>query len=119
LEELTCSTISLDADGFVFNVPANWYILLYDKETAKIDNIQVGDISNGDFTAFTCGHKAKPNAIPIRAVDYVSSFTHIVPHINKHQMLCHAIDADRWVCLARSDNYNRVFKHIAVGDLFY
>lgn len=120
IEEIVSASVQLEVEGFRFFVPAAWYILVADKETAMIDAIRVSDVSCNEFTAFVYGPtRSKADCLPVRAVDYAPSHTNVGPSIHKNEMLCHPIDPSRWVCIGPSDPYSRYLKNSAISDFLY
>lgn len=120
IEEIVSSSIQLDVGGSRFFVPATWFILVADKETAMIDAVRVSDVSCNEFTAFVYGpNRSKADCVPVRAVDYAASHVNVGPSIHKNEMLCHPIDNQRWVCVGPSDPYSRYLKNTAISDFLY
>lgn len=118
LEEVSCPTLTLVADGHAINVPANWNVLIYDGTTGDIDIVPVAWIGHKDFTAFAYGvNKTLPRPAPLRLVDYTPYATTVAPALNKHQMLCHPIGVDSWICLSPNDGYAKYLKNTSMGDL--
>ena len=118
LEEIQCPSVLVEIRGFRFPLPANWNILIYDKETSQLDVVEISEASGREFTAMVYGpRKASVVAGPITVLDYQYEFTNIAPALNKHQMLCHPIGPDEWVNVAPSDTYNKYLKNLIVGDL--
>lgn len=118
LEETICPSIELMIKGFQFILPANWNILVYDRETAQLDVVELAEAAGREFTAFTYGPlKTAPSPALITVTNYFIEHKNVGPSLNKHQMLCHPIDRDEWVCVSPSDTYNKYLKNIIVGDL--
>ena len=117
-EEINCSTIQIQIQGFEFLLPSNWNMLVYDQETYQIDTVTVANLAGKEFTAMIYGPKL--NAVypgKVTVMDYKPLHCHVVPSLNKHQMLCHPIGADVWINVAPSDGYNKYLKEKFVGDL--
>ncbi len=53
LEETTGAAIKIRINGSEFWVPASWYILVADTETAQIDTISIQDCTKKKHTAFS------------------------------------------------------------------
>lgn len=118
LEEVVCPSIRLMVKGFEFVLPANWNILVYDRETAQMDVVELADAAGRQFTAFTYGPtKTQPSPEIITVTNYYIEYKNVGPSLNKHQMLCHPIGPEEWVCVSPSDTYNKYLKDIIVGDL--
>lgn len=118
LEEVICPSIQLMIRGFQFVLPANWNILVYDRDTAQLDVVELADAAGREFTAFTYGPtKTKPDPALITVTNYFVEHKNIGPSLNKHQMLCHPVGQDEWVCVSPADSYNKYLRDIIVGDL--
>lgn len=118
LEEVVCPSIQLMVQGFEFVLPANWNILVYDRDTAQLDVVELADAAGREFTAMLYGpKKTKPEAALITVTNYHVEHKNVGPSLNKHQMLCHPVGPEEWVCVSPSDAYNKYLKDIIVGDL--
>ncbi len=118
LEEITTPVIAFNVDGYVIEAPADWNILIYSEETSQLDIIEVSELSRGNFSAFLMDHKLnRVSRNTINVVDYNSYGTVHVPTMNKNFMLCHTAGPQHWVCIAPTDNYIKLLKDCAVGDI--
>ena len=118
LEEVTCPSIQLLVKGFEFILPANWNVLVYDRETAQLDVVELAETAGREFTALTYGpKKSAPSPAIVTVTNYFVERRNVGPSLNKHQMLCHPIGPDEWISVAPSDCYNKYLKDIIVGDL--
>lgn len=120
IEETTSASIMLDVCGYRFYVPATWFILVADKETAMVDAVRVSDVSCSDFTAMVYGpNRSKAECVRVRAIDYSPLHTNVAPSLHKNEMLCHPIDIDAWICISPTDPYSRFLKNAAISDFLY
>lgn len=120
IEEVVSPSIELDVSGFRFYVPASWYILVADKDTAMVDAVRASDISCNDFTALVYGpNKSKADCLSIRAVNYRQNHPTVGPSLHKNEMLCHPIDSNSWICIGSSDPYSRYLKRCSISDFLY
>ena len=118
VEETICPAIQLLVNGFEFMLPANWNILVFDRDTVQLDVIELSEVAGRQFTAFTYGPaKSHPSPMIVTVTDYKVEHRHVGPSLNKHQMLCHPVGPEEWVCVGHSDVYNKYLKDITVGDL--
>jgi hypothetical protein len=118
LEEIVCSTVTVQIGGFRFDVPANWNLLVWSEETHELDCVEVNEMGGKDFTAFVFGPcKKTPLPMICTVVDYKRESTNIIPSIGKHQMICHPISDSEWVSLTPSDAYNKYLKNNIVADI--
>jgi hypothetical protein len=118
LEEITCSSITLQVMGFDFTLPSSWFVLVYDEETTQIDVVQVSDLAGAEFTALLYGpkqNKAQPAKITV--MDYHNQYRNIGPSLNKHQMLCHPVSPGSWINVSSTDVYNKYLKDMALADI--
>lgn len=118
LEQIVCPSLQVQILGFEFVVPANWNILVYDRETCQLDTVEIAEAAGREFTSLVYG-PTKSRAIPgeITVTNYFLEHVNVGPTLNKHQMLCHPIGPDIWVNIAPSDTYNKYLKDQSVGDL--
>ena len=118
LEEITCSSITLEIFGFEFTLPSNWYVLIYDEETTQVDVVQVSELAGSEFNALIYGPKmTKPSPGKIRVVDYHAQFPNVGPSLNKHQMLCHPVASNAWISVSSTDVYNKYLKDVVLADI--
>ncbi len=118
LEETITPVIQLMCNGFRFNLPASWNILVYDRDTAQLDVVQLSDCAGREFTAMSYGPKRTyPSPYVITVTDYIVEQKIVGPSLLKHQMLCHPIGYDEWVTVSPTDTYNKYLKNLIVGDL--
>lgn len=118
LEEHVTPILVLQIFGYAVEVPANWNILVYSKETSQLDIAEISEVSRGHFTAFVLDHKKNTN-LPgyISVIEYQARGTIQTPSLNKSQMLCHHLGPDRWICISPIDNYNKYLRDAAIGDI--
>jgi hypothetical protein len=118
LEQVVCPSLQVQVLGFEFIIPANWNILVYDRETCQLDTIEVAEAAGRQFNSLVYGPQ-KSRAIPgqITITNYYLEYVNVGPTLNKHQMLCHPIGPDVWVNVAPSDTYNKYLKDLTLGDI--
>ena len=118
LEEVICPSLLLRVNGFEFVLPANWNILIYDRETSQLDTLALKEACGKEFTALVYGpNKTQHSAGVITVVDYFVEYKNIGPLLTKQQMLCHPIGPDEWINASPSDAFNKYLKDRSVGDL--
>lgn len=117
LEEITAPTFTINLDGFSFDVPASWNVLIYDAETMQIDSVELGNAAGKDFSAFVYGPVQNHHSgQKIVITGYKPVSKSVAPLLNKHQMLCHPISPIHWVCITPHD-VQKHLKHVYVGNL--
>lgn len=118
LEEVICPTMELQINGFVFEVPASWNILVFDTDTTQLDIIELSEAAGREFTALVYGPtKSYPSPGRVIVTNYFVEHKHVSPSLNKHQMLCHPISATEWINISPSDSFNKYVKNKTVGDI--
>ena len=118
LEEMIVPVMEVMIDGFKFVLPATWNMLVVDDDTYQIDVTPIEDLAGKQFNAMVYGpHMTNGKLAVVTVTDYSPSFMIVGPALNKHQMLCHPISAESWVCVAPSDSYNKYLKNCTMGDL--
>lgn len=118
LEQVVCPSLQIQIMGFEFIVPANWNILVYDRETCQLDTVELAEAAGREFTSLVYGptqSRIAPGIITV--TNYHMEYCNVGPTLNKHQMLCHPIGPDIWVNVAPSDTYNKYLKDQSVGDI--
>lgn len=118
LEEIVGPSIQILINGFQFILPANWNILVCDPESMQLDVIEVAEVAGKEFSAMLYGpNHSMVQTATIAATDYFPSYANIGPSLNKHQMLCHPVAPETWICISPSDTYNKYLKDLVSGDL--
>lgn len=118
LEEVSCTTLQLTTNGFSFNIPSHWYVLIYDPETCQLDAISLAESAGRDFKAFVFGPKKTViSNTTVSITDYYSNKISVYPSIPKGGMLCHPISIDSWIMLSPVDVYNKYLKNIDISDI--
>lgn len=118
LEEITTPVIAFNIGGYVVEAPADWNILIYSPDTSQIDIIEVSELTRGGFSAFLFDHKHnKVTKNVVTVVDYNTYGTIHTPTMNKNAMLCHTVGPQHWICISPTDNYTKLLKDCAVGDI--
>lgn len=118
LEEIIAPTIELNINGFKFPLPASWNILVVDQETNQLDIVLLKKIAGKDFYAFAYGpNKSRHDWVHVSVSNYYPSKHNVGPSLQKHQMLCHPIDAETWINVSPSDGYNKYLKNKVAGDI--
>lgn len=118
LEEMVCPAVEVMIRGFKFLLPANWNMLVVDDDTYQLDVVEIADLAGKEFTALVYGPNMSNGELAVVTVtDYIPSATLVGPFLSKHQMLCHPISPEAWVCVAPSDSYNKYLKELVMGDI--
>lgn len=118
VEEVICPSMQLRINGFEFILPANWTVLVYDRETSQLDVVQLSETAGREFTALVYGpNKPYPTPATITVVNYFIEHKNVSPSLNKHLMLCLPISGDEWINVSPSDGFNKYLKDTTVGDL--
>lgn len=118
LEQIDCPTFTVSIQGFEFQLPTNWNILVVDDESMVLDVVELSEAAGRLFKAMVYGptmSMAKTEEITVKG--YAPSYPNVGPALNKHQMLCHPVAPGSWVCISPSDTYNKYLKDKVVGDL--
>jgi hypothetical protein len=117
IEETICSSVLVCINGFEFVAPANWHILVYDRETSQLDAIDIASASGHEFTALVYGPRcSRPSPGVITVHEYYPEYKNVGPSLTKTQMLCHPISPIEWISMGPTDNYKHL-RDIIVGDL--
>jgi hypothetical protein len=117
LEEITSPMFVLTMYDFDFMVPSNWNILIYDRETAQVDVIEIATAAGKEFSALVYGPKTlHAESQTIRVTGYHPVNRVVAPLMNKHQMLCHPVNPDYWVCVT-PHNVQKITKNVLLGDI--
>ena len=118
LEESWCPCLTVEVEGYMFQIPAKWNVLIVDPDTSQLDLVEFERFSCESFKV-AIYNEARHLIYPasIKVVDY-SSEEHVVnPALNRHHMLCHPVATKKWICLAPNDSYNKFLRQTVIGDL--
>jgi hypothetical protein len=118
LEEIHTPTLTFTIGKATIVAPADWNILVYSQDTYQIDIVEIQDLTRGGYSAFLMDHKLnRITKNDVTVVDYHTYGKIHVPTMNKNVMLCIAVGPDHWICMAPTDNYMKLLKDCAVGDI--
>jgi hypothetical protein len=117
-EEIISPAVELKIEDFKFVIPTSWNILIVGDDTCQLDIVEVSKALGKNFNAFVYGNNnASFNCSQIQATNYFPSMCSVSPLLTKHQLLCHPVAPDKWVCITPFDIYNKYLKGMLVGDL--
>lgn len=120
LEEHITPILVFKIMGYAFEIPADWNIMIYSKDTSQLDIAEASEICRGDFSSLVYDHQ-KDRVVegPVHVIDYKPREYIHVPSLNKTQMLCHALGPKHWICISPTDNYNKYLKNAVLGDIIH
>jgi hypothetical protein len=117
LMEIECPIITLKFNNLVFDLPTNWFMLIYDEETTMLDVVKVSDMVGKGHTAFVYGnYETRVTSTPLTVIDYSPRKVVALPSLTKKQMLCHPISDSKWICIGITDVFAKTVKDLSVGD---
>lgn len=125
LEETTGPTVRLLIEGFEFDVPTSWSILITDGETYAVDTVSVAALAGNPFKAviFT-PTDTNVRTADISVIDYNEKTSVIHPLIQKGQMMCHPVGPRttngkkaELCCIIGPYDLQRYITDLAVGDI--
>lgn len=125
LEETTGPTVRLLIDGFEFDVPTSWHMLITDGDTYSIDSVSVTALAGNPFKAVLFSPTdTNVHIADIGVIDYHTTGAEIHPLIPKGQMMCHPIGTKTFngktielCCILGPYDLQRYLNNLAVGDL--
>lgn len=105
LEETTGPTIRCRINGFDFNIPASWNILVVDEDTKIVDTVQISQCSSSNYSAFLMHpdiHDYQTSPIVLLDLFMKESCTHVT--IPKMNMILHPVGPVNRTSYHRSHN---------------
>jgi hypothetical protein len=118
LEEVNCPALVLNIENYEFALPSHWNVLIIDEDTSQLDIVTVDELAGKEFTLFAYDNERSYGyGIPVRVVNYLVDCHHVNPSLNRHHMLCHPFDSNKWICIAPNDGYNKYLKNLVLGDI--
>lgn len=105
LEETTGPTVKVQINGFEFNVPASWNILVVDEETKMVDTVQITQCSSSGYQAFLIhpdNHDYHVSPIVLLDLSMKDSCVH--PMIPRMGMMLHPVGQIPATQYSRSNN---------------
>ena len=125
LEETTGPAIRLMIEGYQFDVPAAWNILVTDNDTYMVDTVNVAKCAGNPFYAFIMTpNDTKVRTAEITIIDYIEHASLIHPLISKGHMMCHPVGPQVYngktselCCLIGPHDLQRHFSNITIGDI--
>lgn len=115
LEETFGATISVNIDGFEFNIPYNWFIIVTDPDTLQLDSIPIAECSTTiSYALIMTPADGKFRNSRINVTNVLSNQSEIHPMLQKTTALCHPIGE------IDIDNNQKTIANIVIGpyDLF-
>lgn len=92
LEETIGPTVLVRINGFTFNVPASWYLLVVDEETKLVDTVQITQCSSSGYSAFMVHPtEGKYSTSPIMLLDLFMKESCVHVMIPKMHMMLHPV----------------------------
>lgn len=125
LEETTGPTKTIEINGFRFEMPAGWNILITERETFQLDTVPIASCSSQHTLAFVMSPtNYMLRMAEVKVVDYCEEKSLVHPLIAKGTGLCHPAgcikNGDTEIDLAVVITPHDLYKHIAgkaVGDI--
>jgi hypothetical protein len=127
LEETSSPMVKVRINNYEFWAPADWHILVTDRETYQLDTVTIQSCASVMHEAFAfVADELKLRTLEVRVLDFQAESTCVVhPMINKGMALVHPVgpslgtgkQVQQSVVIGPHDLY----KHLAgktVGDLF-
>lgn len=116
-EEIEDKSMELCINEFKFILPKSWHVMIVDPEVGLIDIIEIKKCAGKDFQAFIYGNNKKSyEHSSVLITDYYERYINVAPMLNRHQMLCHPIAPNSWICVSPYDVFKYI-KNVLVGDL--
>lgn len=125
LEETTGPVVTLEVNGFKFDVPAHWNILITDTDTWQLDTIPITNCSNQKSSAYLMStNEYTLRTADVKIVDYFEMKVLVHPLVAKGHGLCHPAgtvmsygkEVDVMVTITPHDLYKFIGEK-AVGDI--
>lgn len=125
LEETTGPTITLEINGFQFEAPSHWNILITDTETWQLDTVPLMNCSSQKTSAYLMAtNEYTLRTAEVKVVDYCENKVLVHPLVAKGHGLCHPVgtvisrgkDIDVMVVITPHDLYKFIGDK-AVGDI--
>lgn len=117
IEDHESRTLTLDFEGVLVELQADWHILVFSPETSEVDLVMVSDLTRTNFDIFVY-NPSKHRVInkKVKVVNYNQWTKVAFPSINKNQMLCCDIGG-LWIMVAPTDTYSKYLKTtVTVGN---
>lgn len=117
LEDQFCETVTIEMGGFSFIAPSNWSILIVDPDTFVLDVVEIRELAKIQYSVLVYDNaRCLGEACSYRVIDYNPYNKIANPFLNKHQMLCHPIPFNKWLCIAPNDQ-TKYIKDASMGDI--
>jgi len=92
LEETIGPTVVARINGFTFDIPASWNLLVVDEETRLVDTVQITQCSSSNYHAFLMHPDVSRYVLsPIVLVDLVMKKSCVHVMIPKMHMMLHPV----------------------------
>ncbi len=117
LEECYTRVLSVKFGNTILDIPADWYILVFSKETSEVDMVEISDLTRTAFSVVTYNpNKHSINDIDIKVINYKQWEKTCYPSLNKNNMVCCDIHG-LWIMIAPTDTYNKYLKDtVTIGN---
>lgn len=126
VEEYIGPVMLLEIKNFVFSVPANWYIMICDRDTTFVDVVPVSGILGKEFDAFIFTNTdAKPRYLTVKVNDLIPEQRVVYPVIQKGHGMVHPIGKDHQsnailsCVIGPHDMFQKINTNVTMGDILY
>lgn len=125
LEDTTGPLVRVMIEGFEFDIPAAWNILIVDDDTYTVDTVPLSKCATTQFKAFLMSPSSSRITIStINVVDFIDEGSVVHPLVQKATSFCHPVgpmtihgkEHEMAVTIGPHD-LNRWLYNKAIGDL--
>ena len=126
IEEYVGPVITLQIQEFEFNVPANWFMVVCERETTFVDVLPVSGLLGKEFDAFIFTMTdSKTRSLPIKALDLIPEQKCVYPVLQKGYGLVHPVgkeyktEAVLNCIISPFDLFQKMTTNVTIGDILY
>ena len=94
-------------------LPLNWSVLVFDEDSLQLDMVGISNLEVSSFTALVSGPSVEKDyfSAPI-SLQQVTTETIVTPLPDKHQLLCHPVSDDLFICVGSTPSVPTFQKYL-------
>ena len=113
IQEVTGTVMLVNTLNKTITLPLNWSVLVFDEDSLQLDMVGISNLEVSSFTALVSGPSVEKDYFSARiSLQQVTAETIVTPLPDKHQLLCHPVTDDLFICVGSTPNVPTFQKYL-------